>query len=216
VHAYRSRGLASAVVHPGWVYGPGDRAFLPALVRQIATGILPLWGPAGSSINLVYVEDLVDALVTAGDSPAARNEDFLVLDETSDVGLDDLCRRAAAFLGIRHRPVQVPYALAYAVAVLSQGSARLGLVRRPPFTTTDVRSFGHRFRFSTAKARRLLGWSPRTPFRDGIDAALRWYAADAGVARRARGARVERHAGPGSRPAHAGAPPSRRRPSARA
>mgnify|MGYP006154611537 CR=1 FL=1 len=29
VHGYRKRGLASAVVHPGWVYGPGDRAFLP-------------------------------------------------------------------------------------------------------------------------------------------------------------------------------------------
>ena len=123
----------------------------------------------------------MDALLTAGGSPAARGEEFLVLDDASEVDLDALCRRAARYLELRYRALRLPYAAVYATAVLAQRAARLGLLERPPFTTNDVRSFGHRFHYSAAKAARLLRWSPRMPFDDGMEAALRWHVGWAGL-----------------------------------
>jgi nucleoside-diphosphate-sugar epimerase len=188
VKAFRARGLVTSIVYPGWVYGPGDRNFVPALRRQLESGLMPLWGPAGFELHLVFVEDLVDGLIAAA-GEAADNDDFLMLDESSGVEMGDLCGHIAAHFKLTYRALKVPYAAMHAAAWLSQHVARLGFSDKPLLTTTDVKSFGYRFRYSAAKARRVLGWAPRTPVRAGLSAALDWCAAHVGPAReRAHGA----------------------------
>ena len=110
VKGYRDRGLVSTIIHPGWVYGPGDRAFLPALIRQIKSGIMPIWSPKGFQIHLIFIEDLVDAIVRAADERAADNEEFLILDDASGVEMADICRRISAGLRRVCWMVHVPYA----------------------------------------------------------------------------------------------------------
>lgn len=182
VKAYQAQGLLSSIVYPGWVYGPGDRAFFPALRRQIASGLMPLWGPEGFEIHLVFVEDLVDGLIaTTGER--ADNEDFLMLDDASGIEMADLCGHIAAHFKLAFRTLKVPYAAMHAAAWLSQRAARLGLIDKPLLTTTDVKSFGHRFKYSAAKARRVLGWAPRTPVSEGLSRALDWCREHIGAAR---------------------------------
>jgi nucleoside-diphosphate-sugar epimerase len=177
VKAYQAQSLVSSIVYPGWVYGPGDRAFIPALRRQLESGLMPLWGPEGFEIHLVFVEDLVDGLVQAAGS-AADNEDFLILDDASGIEMADLCGHIATHFKLSYRKLEVPYAAMHAVAWLSQQAARLGFLDKPPITTTDVKSFGHSFKYSAAKARRVLGWAPRTPVSEGLKAALHWCGAN--------------------------------------
>ena len=176
VKGYRDRGLVSTIIHPGWVYGPGDRAFLPALIRQIKSGIMPIWSPKGFQIHLIFIEDLVDAIVRAADERAADNEEFLILDDASGVEMADICRRISADLRRVCWMVHVPYAPILSVAWTSQRLTDSGWLRKPMLTTTDVKSFGYRFRYSVAKAKEVLGWSPQTHFEDGIRLALAWHA----------------------------------------
>jgi nucleoside-diphosphate-sugar epimerase len=178
VKAYRSQGLVSSIIYPGWVYGPGDQAFLPAVVRQIRSGLVPIWSPESFEIPLVFIEDLVDGLLKAAANADADNDDFLLLDDASGISARDLCEQVASYFDLEYRSISVPYQIIYLFACISQQSVRLGLAKRPLLTTTDVKSFGYRFRFSTAKARDVLEWSPSTPFVLGIKAALQWHAAN--------------------------------------
>lgn len=193
VRSFQSRGLESSIVYPGWVYGPGDRAFLPALVAQVESGLMPVWSPRGFQIHLVYIEDLVDAIMTIADNAGAANDDFLILDDASGIEMTDLCDRIADHFGLSYRKVRLPYAVMHAVAKLAQLLARAGIVKKPLLTTTDVKSFGRNFRYCAEKASRL-GWTAKTAFDHGIYAALTWHRQHIGAEAVASGALV--HAAP--------------------
>jgi nucleoside-diphosphate-sugar epimerase len=62
------------------VYGPRDRGVLE-VVRWVARGLLPM--PAGPSrtLSLCYVQDLVTALLTAGEANVPSGEVFHVAGE---------------------------------------------------------------------------------------------------------------------------------------
>ena len=178
VKTYQKKGLRSTIIYPGWVYGPGDRAFLPSLACQLKSGIMALWCRGGFEIYFIYIEDLVDALILAVENPDADNDDFLILDEKSGMPLEEFCRRIGAFLGLKYRMVKLPYRLMYAIGLASQGLCRTGLVKSPMLSTTDVKCFGHTFKFSTAKARNKLKWIQKTSSDEGIEKALEWYDAN--------------------------------------
>ena len=172
VKAYRSQGLVSSIIYPGWVYGPGDRAFVPALVRQIRSGLMLIWSPESFEIHLGFIEDLVDGLLKAAADADTDNDDFLLLDDAWGIHMRDLCEQVASYFDLEYRSISVSYQFMYLLACISQPSVRLGLAKNPLLTTTGVKSFGYRFRFSAAKARDVLEWSPSTPFVLGIKAAL--------------------------------------------
>ena len=172
VRRFRAEGLVSTIIHPGWAYGPGDRAFFPKLIEQVKFGLMPDWSPKSGQIALIYIEDLVDALCLAVGSSHADNGDLLILDDNSGVRLPDICRYIADRIGRRCFVLPTHYAIIHALARVSQIAVKSRLVRTPLLTTTDAKSFGHEFRFSVEKARHVLGWAPRTSVKDGLEAAL--------------------------------------------
>ena len=40
---HRESGLPVSVIYPGWIYGPGDRAFFPGLAEAIRGGFMLMW-----------------------------------------------------------------------------------------------------------------------------------------------------------------------------
>ena len=175
VKSYQNKGLNTVIVYPGWVYGPGDRALLPSLVHHLRQGVMISWCRGHFALHLVYIDDLVDALMMALENPAADNDDFLILDDNSGITLDALCQRIATSLDLKYKTIHLPYGLMHAIASGSQGLCRLGLGNSPLLSTTDVKSFGHSFKFSAQKAREILKWSPKTSSEAGIAQALEWY-----------------------------------------
>jgi 2-alkyl-3-oxoalkanoate reductase len=176
VKAYQQKGLVSTIIYPGWVYGPGDRAFVPSVVQQLRSGFMPVWGPDSFRLNLIFIEDLVDALLLSIDHAASDNEDFLILDAVNGVAMEDLYRRIASFLSLKFRLIHLPYWLIHLAGRIAQSAFRIGLTKRPELSTTTVKSFGFPFTFSNEKARNMLGWQPKTDFDPGIRQALEWYA----------------------------------------
>lgn len=170
----RASGLPVAVIYPCWVYGPGDQALFPGFAQAIRDGLLVLW-QRDTRPAWVHVENLVDAIVLAGRDPRAAGEGYLVHDDADGPALEEVCARLAAILGRPTTPRYVPYPVALAAAAAAQLAWRL-LRRRdaPPILTNDVKSFGHRFRFSTAKLR-ALGWTPRIDITTGMDQACDYF-----------------------------------------
>jgi len=154
-------GLQVAVLRPPLVYGPGVKGNFLRLMSLVARGT-PL--PLSSITNrrsLIYVGNLVDAVIKAIDVPAAAGRAYLVSDG-EDVSTPDLVRAIARALGVAPRLLPCPPAILRLVAALTGKRAELARL------TGSLQADGSR-------ARRELGWQPRLNLAQGLAATARWY-----------------------------------------
>jgi nucleoside-diphosphate-sugar epimerase len=168
----RDTGLPLSVIYPGWVYGPGDRAFFPALARALRDGSMLFWH-RDTRLPWVYIDNLVDACLLASTHPEASGHGYLIFDTIEGPSLEEVCARIADTIGARPAHLHLPYTAAYATAWLLQSLWRLVRARNPPpLQTVDVKAFGFQWHLSNHKARQHLGWSSRVSVEDGMQRAL--------------------------------------------
>jgi len=154
-------GLEVVIVRPPLVYGPAAMGNFPKLLAAIDKGIpLPLAG-VNNARSLVYVGNLVDALIACATHPAAAGQTYLVRDG-EDVSTALLVDKIAGALGRRSRSFYFPPALLRAAAAVLGRSEQIdGL-------------FGS-LRVSDAKIRSELGWTPPYTLEQGLRATADWY-----------------------------------------
>jgi len=172
---YQDKGLVSTILYPGWVYGPGDRNFFPSLLNQIRTGIMPIWDRGLFDINLIYIEDLADVVFRSLTLTKTNNEGYLILDETSGVKLKSICSELAKIYNFKFKFIYIPFWIVNFIGGFSQWLCKCGILRNPLMSTTDVKSFGFKYRFSCDKARKDYGDVIKTPFMKGIKNWSNWY-----------------------------------------
>lgn len=175
----RESGLAVSVVYPCWVYGPGDEGLFPGIAAAIRSGFLPFW-QRDTRLAWVHVANLADATVLVARTPSAAGEGYIVCDGADGPPLEEVAARIAAIIGRPFTVRYVPYWAAWTAAAAAELAWRLLPLRgEPPFLTNDVKSFGFRFRFATAKIR-ALGWVPRIGIAAGMEEAFAYFAARSG------------------------------------
>lgn len=154
-------GLKMVILRPPLVYGPGVGANFLALLRAVARGVpLPL-GAISNQRSLIYVDNLVDAMLRCLEYPAAAGHTFLVSDDEA-VSTPQLVRRMAAALGRPTRLVALPVPLLRAAATLAGKSA---LVTRLAGSLV----------IDSSKIRRELDWSPPFTLDEGLRETVAWY-----------------------------------------
>ncbi|MFV2120949.1 NAD-dependent epimerase/dehydratase family protein [Streptomyces sp. Act-28] len=169
-----SGSLDAVVLRPPIVYGPGDPAFLPAVLSMIRAGVVVQAGRAPGRYSLLHVDDLCAALTAAcvRGRPLRPDDPVSGVHHLSDGGehtWDAVCRTVATALG-RGRPpvVTVPFAVARAAAVLAE-AVTLPSVRLPALTRDKVREMRHPvWTCSGERGRRALGLPPPLPFDVGV------------------------------------------------
>lgn len=154
-------GLQVAVLRPPLVYGPAVKGNFRRLMGLVARGTpLPLASVANRR-SLIYVGNLVDAVIKAIDVPAAAGRAYLVSDG-EDVSTPDLVRAIARALGVAPRLLPCPPAMLRLGAALA--GKRAELARLTGSLQADC-----------SRARRELGWQPRFTLAQGLAATARWY-----------------------------------------
>lgn len=161
--AVREQGLRAVVVRPGQIFGPGAEHVTPNGV----IGLAGRWIVAGGGtrmLPLVYRDDVVDALLAAAQSERAWGQVINVVDPTAITQNDYL-----AWAG-RVQPLKVVRWPVWVLMVLATGIEVLGKVlkRDVPLTRYKIRSLKPLSPFDVAKARDVLGWSPRVGTLDGL------------------------------------------------
>nr|WSW48966.1 NAD-dependent epimerase/dehydratase family protein [Streptomyces sp. NBC_01001] len=154
--------VPGVIVRPPIVYGPGDREFLPRLVKAVRAGLLPAVGGRGPRhYSLIHVDDLCQALLLAADSgtPGAT---YHVSDGTEHLW-QDIGAAAAAIIGRRPpRLVHIPAPLAMAMA---RGLGRTSILNQDKITELVHADW--------TCARSRLPFSPRIQLHEGLKSALR-------------------------------------------
>lgn len=167
----QAAGLAATIMRPACTYGPRGAAWTVGPIEQIKSGRLVLLGRDQGLVNTGYVDNVVDGVLLALDSPAAAGETFNLCDGSA-VTYREFYLRYAAMLGKGTLP-GVPAWLAKG-AMSPPGKALRRLTGRP---AVGPWSYHFRFnpsRFSIDKARRLLGYEPRVDFREGMRRTEDW------------------------------------------
>jgi nucleoside-diphosphate-sugar epimerase len=170
---YHERGLPVTMVYPCWVYGPGDKTFVPEIIKALKDRSLVFWRK-GALVWPAYVGNVIDLLMVISEHPAAVGQGFLVHDGVADT-FEGFAAKVARAAGVPKATRHIPYRAAYAASwCLELAWKLLRKKSRPLLTTYTVKNLGSRLRFSIDKADRLLGWKPPVSYEEGFKKTMAW------------------------------------------
>jgi len=171
-------GAPIVIVRPSWVYGPRDITSFSRFVDLVESGKGFIIGTGKNSVPVVYVRDVAQGLIKAGD---AGKE---VIGQAYNIA-DDRRVTQAEYLNTIADALQVPYVsrrLPFSALYLAGRTAEVlwqAMGRRkgapPPLTTYGVTLLGGNQQFSIDRARRELGYAPEFDVKRGVAEGVRWY-----------------------------------------
>lgn len=174
-------GLDAAIIRPRAIFGAGDTALMPRLLRTATRGRIPLIDGGRALIDLSYVDNVADLLIAAALHPAALRGRAYNVSNGEPILVADLMRAVVRGLGLKTRLIPIRFPLAYAAAAAMEAMANLRPSRpEPVLTRYTVGVLGKSQTLSIDRARRELDWAPRVSLQDGIERTLSaWRAAHA-------------------------------------
>jgi len=165
----RVAAVETTIVRPKTFVGPERLGVFEILFDWIREGRrIYILGKGHNRYQLLAVEDLVDAIVRAAESPAAAGETFNVGATEFGTVRDDLGALIAhAGSASRLQPVPVrPAELALRA---------LELLHLSPLAEWHYKTAYRDSFVDVAKAQRVLGWQPRRSNREALIATYDWY-----------------------------------------
>ncbi len=163
--AVRDRHLRAVLLRPGRVFGPGMTLLTPEVARRIGNAFIVL-GDGTRELPLVYVEDVIDAILLAAETSEFDGSVFHIVDRTritQNQVVRDYISKNAKKAKVIHVPVALVYTLALCVELLAK------VLKRPaPLSRYRVKSALARMQFDCSRAENDLGWRPRVGVASGL------------------------------------------------
>ncbi len=194
-------GLPVVILRPGIVYGPASKVWSIGIILALRAKHPIVVGSGDGICNLLYVDNLVDAMILAGTVEGVEGEAFIMTDGVPCTW-GEYIGHYARMLGMETAP-SCPRWLAHLVAYsfyplfwmahrlprtpsweparfLVRGSRfALNTIREPAlricaFLPRDIHYFTHRATFDIQKARESLGYRPRVSLIEGMAKTEEW------------------------------------------
>lgn len=170
VRAAARQGLETVTLRPKAMFGPGDTALLPRLIRAAAAGRLAQIGNGENRVDLTYVENVVHAILLSLESPSAPGRTYTITN-AEHPKLWDVVRRVLAHQRMNRTLRTVPIPLALVAASLLEARARFD-GREPALTRYSVLVLARTQTYDISAARRDLGYEPIIGVDDGLERSL--------------------------------------------
>lgn len=163
-------GMEYVILRPTAVYGPRDERLLK-LFRSAAKGRFPLFGRGDGRRHMVYVSDLANAFLLACTRMEAANQEMIVAGPEA-VPLRELLQTLAALSNRRSAGPRLPLKPMLGLAAITEDlCTRLRI--NPPIYRRRMDFYTNDAAFDSTRARRVLGWEPKVPLREGLARTLR-------------------------------------------
>lgn len=152
------------IIRPPLVYGANVKANFLNLMKLTDTKIPLPFSMIKNMRSMVYVENLVDFIITCIEHPRAANQTYLISDGT-DLSLPVLIKTIRSSLGRPERLFPIPkFCFCFVGAVIRKSSIVDRLIG-------DLQ-------VDSSKAVKTLSWKPPYTFQQGIDATVAAYIED--------------------------------------
>ena len=148
---YRSFDVPIAIIRPFNTYGPRQsaRAVIPTTITQALTSEKIFLGSLHPTRDYTYVGDVVEAFVKVAESPKSVGE-VINIGSNFEISIGDLANKIISLVGKNAKIIPDP--------------ARV----RPQDSEVE------RLWCDNAKAKRLLGWEPKTSLDEGLKRTIDW------------------------------------------
>ena len=159
------------IARVGDVMGPGQFTWTIDLIQKLNRGLLqpPLDSESGF-LNLIYIDNLVDALLLMGTHPAAPKQIFNVVDGTP-IHSGDYFRRLAQMAGKRITPLP-------AIVLKGASTILMGLDllrgREALFSPGGVDYLLRKGKIYPNKLQSVVGWVPAVPQEEAFSRTEQW------------------------------------------
>ncbi|QKD04594.1 NAD-dependent epimerase/dehydratase family protein [Mesorhizobium loti] len=162
--------VGSIVLRPRGIYGAGDRSLLPRLLGAARQRPLPLFRDGHARIDLTHVDDVVDAVVAVLGAGNAAEGQIFNISGGEVLPMRRIAEGACAHAGVAVRWRKMPLWPALLAAGLMEAVAlRLPGRPEPLVTRYGLGLFAYAQSLDISKAGRILGWTPKVSFEEGLD-----------------------------------------------
>lgn len=154
-------GLEVVILRSPLVYGPGVKANFLRLLDMVNKNIpLPL-SLINNKRSMIYLGNLVDAIIKCIEHPDAANQTFLVSDG-QDISTPELIRMIAKAMSKKARLFPCPAPL-------------LKMIGKVAGKSSEVERLISSLQIDTAKIRRELNWTPPFTMEQGLRMTADWF-----------------------------------------
>jgi nucleoside-diphosphate-sugar epimerase len=153
--------LEVVIIRPPLIYGPNVKANFLQLLKIIDKSIPLPFGTINNARSMLFIGNLVDAIITCLDHPNAKNQTFIVSDG-EDLSTTNLIRRLGKALGKSPLLLPIPAELLRLTTKLL-GKADIG-----------DRLLGS-LQVDSGKIRQMLDWTPPYTVDQGLQATADWF-----------------------------------------
>jgi nucleoside-diphosphate-sugar epimerase len=161
VTAAAGAGLPSVILRPGILFGGGIPLMNGSIARRAGSRWIVL-GDGRLALPLVYIDDVVDAIIAAVDRELVSGEVIQLIDPEQPEQHEVL----AALHG-EDKQLRVPRPVVFALGKFSEYP--LGALGRPsPLALYRLKSALAPLKYESDRARALLGWEPKVGVPEGI------------------------------------------------
>lgn len=162
--AIRDQQLPAVILRPGQIFGKGSEKFAPAGTIGLGSRWIVV-GSGSRALPLVYIDDVIDALLVAAEREGVCGSIFHIVDPVLITQKEyiERCLKAVPTLKVMY----VPKPVLYAAALLADVVSRLTKVNLP-LSRYRLASSRPLTPFNCAASTQGLGWKPATGSKAGL------------------------------------------------
>ncbi len=170
----KEKNLPFTVIRPGFVFGPRDNKVIPRIVDYLKKGKYIFIGSGKNKVNMIYIENLADAIVNASYSEKTLGEVYNI---TNDSGMTmmDVAYTVADLWGCKRPTKHLAKGIAYTLCNIMEFFARLAKAKEPPLLNkTRLKFLTLNLDFDITKIKRDLGYEPKVDMLEGLKRTKDW------------------------------------------
>ena len=170
----KSDKLSWTVFRPSAIYGPGDRELMPVF-HWMKKGIAPVLGSGNNRFSMLYVEDIVEAIVQWLDCKSNPGGTYELHDgQPEGYSWHDVIDTVVHLRQGKVVAIRIPLVVAKLVSTLNLISAQ-AIGYAPMLTPGKVRELRHsNWVCDNTALNTATGWTPKILLAEGLQRTLGW------------------------------------------
>lgn len=172
IKEYIKEGLNAIIFYPGIAYGPRDFNIFGQTLHDIVAGnFLGCPGKGEEIGNFVYVNDIINGLVSVIERNDLKGEEFILGGENTVFKdwLNLIAEISGSMKKIRHFPMSLALIYGWLHEVKTKFTKKVPYINRP-----TIKMLNYSWAYSSKKAIERLNYKI-TPLREGLEKTIEWY-----------------------------------------
>ncbi|OPY05232.1 MAG: 3 beta-hydroxysteroid dehydrogenase/Delta 5--_4-isomerase [Syntrophorhabdus sp. PtaB.Bin184] len=165
--------VPTVILRPATIYGPRGPVFTPLIGISLFNKVFMILGKKKMKLPLVYIDNLIDAIVLCIENEKSIGHTFNVIDDEWTTR-KDYVRKLIGDLFPGSRSVALPYWFVKS-AVHFQEMVFKMMHRNPVLTRYRLDSASTDLNFSNTKIKEYIRWEPRISLDEGLARTFDWF-----------------------------------------